>query len=798
MACRVPGAADPEELWRLLEAGAEAPATAGDGDADGPPIKRLNGSNYFDWRTFGLSPKESVAMDPQQKLLLELTWEGIADAGLCRREIAGRQVAVVIGAMWHDHMRKVAAGASDHEGYEISASTPAFLAARISHVFDLRGPAQVLDAGCASSLLAIIDACRMLATGEVELAVAGGVNMIQGRESTDMMTKAGLLSPSGRCRPLDARADGFVRGEGGALVVLKRSADVAPGDRVYCVIRGWAASQGGRADWIMAPVPEVQQFVIGVALGRAGVTPEQIDYVELNGTGFARGDAVEVRALSAALRAEGRTRPCFVGSLKSNLGHLEATSGVASLLKVALALHRRRRPASINVEHQNDVFYAVPGVEIQRDLTPWKESDGLRFAGVSSLSYSGSNAHVVVQGLEPAEQRTRLGRTSLPLGISAGTRAALEVLVARYLKMLEGPSATTDSLADICYTACLRREHRAWRLAVCGRTSQELSAALRAASLPSSPTARVVFWVPEAPPARESFWRTVLSFLPCQEWFREPLAKASPEVIAATLCREPGVSAALLSHLLLARWQEFGIEGYPIRAESTAVGLAALEGWLLPSRFATLAGSVLAHSTDGGLREGDEVIIALADPIGLRALADSRTLICPDFSDPDACTAALAELYTAGCVVDWESSVPAGRCVSLPCHPWVASTPSNEKRTQRTEPPRRSDASRGEGRQHLKRRRILANRLLSAARRVLGHSESEPLSLTRPLFELGFTSIGLAALRVELERELHCQLSVARLLYCRTLQEVTELLLELGAEATPSDVASSQSFELGS
>nr|WP_236576153.1 type I polyketide synthase [Streptomyces sp. HF10] len=417
LACRLPGAADPAAFWRLLSEGADAitdvppdrwdGAAVADADASEPgrtDIRRggfLDRVGHFDAGFFGLSPKEAAAMDPQQRLVLELAWEALEDAHVRPWTLRSTRTGVFVGAIWDDyatlHHRSGLTAISPHT---VTGLHRGIIANRVSYFLGLHGPSLTVDSGQSSSLVSVHLACESLRKGESTVALAGGVNLNLVPESTLGAAKFGGLSPDGRCFTFDARANGYVRGEGGGIVVLKPLARaVADGDPVYCVIRGSAVNNDGGGDGLTVPLRSGQEQVLRLAYERAGIDPAHVGYVELHGTGTKVGDPVEAAALGAVL-GTGREPgdPLRVGSAKTNVGHLEGAAGITGLLKAALALHHRELPASLNFETPNP---AIPldrlNLRVQTEHSTWAPEDGRPLlAGVSSFGMGGTNCHVVL------------------------------------------------------------------------------------------------------------------------------------------------------------------------------------------------------------------------------------------------------------------------------------------------------------------------------------------------------------------------------------------------------------------
>ena len=489
--CRFPGADGPAAFWRLLRDGvdaiAEIPSDRWNVDASGPATTRWGGFldqvDQFDPQFFGISPREAVRMDPQQRLLLEVAWEALEDAGQVPEQLAGSRTGAFIGVSTYDYGH-FQLGHPDHiDAYTGTGSALSIAANRLSYFYDFRGPSMAIDTACSSSLVAVHLACRSLRDGECTLALVGGANVILSPALGINFSNAGVMAPDGRCKTFDARADGYVRGEGAGIVVLKPlSRALADADPIYAVIRGSATNQDGRTNGLMAPSRGSQEAVLAEAYRRADLSPGAVDYVEAHGTGTSLGDAIEAQALGTIV-AEGRAPEsrCMVGSVKTNIGHLEAAAGVAGLIKVALALRHRAIPPSLNFVEPNPLipFDSLP-LHVAQTLTPWPENGSRAAAGVSSFGFGGANAHIVLteapqvrvaQPTDPtAEDRAEL----LPL--SARSPEALAALAGRYELAL----AAGVPVADLCYTAGARRGHHDHRVAVVGDTRAELSESLAA------------------------------------------------------------------------------------------------------------------------------------------------------------------------------------------------------------------------------------------------------------------------------------------------------------------------------
>jgi len=500
MACRYPGANSPAALWQLLREGVDAvreiPADRWDVDRfydedAGVPGKMntrwggfLEQIDHFDAHFFKVSPREAVHLDPQQRLLMEVTWEALEDAGQVTAKLAGTQTGVFIGIMGNDYGDTPMNDPQLVNFYTFPGIARCIAANRLSHFFDFRGPSMAIDSACSSSLVATHLACQSLWSGESTLAIAGGVNLILSPEGTIWYAKAGLLARDGRCKTFDARADGLVRGEGAGVVILKLlSQALADGDPIHAVIAGGAVNQDGRSNGLTAPNRWAQEALVRAACAQAGVSPGQLAYVEAHGTGTALGDPIEAQALGAAL-ANGRPPGnfCAVGSIKSNIGHLEAAAGIAGLMKVVLMLKHLEIPPSLHFQKPNPhIPFAQLPLLVQQTLAPWPEEMRPPLAGVSSFGFGGTNAHLII-GEAPQTEHARNGERQPSTGepqpstdgayllpLSARTPEALRALAEAYRQFLRAQEASV-SLRDICYTAAVRRTHHEHRLALAGKT----------------------------------------------------------------------------------------------------------------------------------------------------------------------------------------------------------------------------------------------------------------------------------------------------------------------------------------
>jgi len=497
ISCRLPGAPDPAALWRLLHEGVEAigepPAGRFDAGVRGGYIA---GVDMFDADFFGISPREAIASDPQQRLALELSWEGIEDAGIVAERISHSAVGVFLGVMGGDYAELVAAERQAITHHSLTGVGRAIIANRISHALRLSGPSLTVDTGQSSSLVAVHLACESLLHGESELALAGGVNLILSSLGSELAAEFGALSPEGRCYAFDARANGHVRGEGGGIVVLKRLGDaLTDGDRIYGVIRGSAMNAGSDERGMTVPSRGAQEAVIERALAKARLDPAAVQYVELHGTGTPVGDPIEAAALGAAYgRGRGKDSPLAVGSIKTNIGHLEGAAGIAGLIKTVLCVARQELVPSLNFVAANPLIPLEQlSLRVVGSPEPWSVGKCPIAAGVSSFGMGGANAHVIVQGHSPIAQAPPSvaspagplaaaasvdGPRVWPLLVSAKGKRALHAQAERLHEQLA--RAPEVQPADVAFSLASTRTQFEDRAVVVGGDRDGLLSGLRA------------------------------------------------------------------------------------------------------------------------------------------------------------------------------------------------------------------------------------------------------------------------------------------------------------------------------
>lgn len=501
MSCRFPGGAnDPDSYWRLLsnekDAITEVPPDRwdideyfdSDPDAAGKMYTRWGGFlgqvDLFDPAFFGMSPKEAASLDPQQRLLLEVAWESVENAGIDPGKLDGSKSSVFIGVTASDYaIQQVKSGDTTQiDAYFGTGSALNAASGRLSYFFGLQGPSLTVDTACSSSLVALHLACQSLKNGESDLAFAGGVNLILSPETMITTSQARMMSPVGRCKTFDESADGYVRGEGCGIVLLKRLSDaVRDRNRILAVIKGSAVNQDGHSAGLTVPNGLAQQALIRSALENAQVSPDAVSYIEAHGTGTALGDPIELNALNGVFGDKRKeSGNLLIGSVKTNIGHLESASGIAGLIKTILALRHEEIPAHLHLKRINPrvPFDRMP-FSVPTKKTAWPRSEKPRTAGVSSFGFSGTNAHIVIEE-PPPEKAAGAKDPSLPnlLTLSAKSEGALRQLAARYATFLN--SETDAELTEICYTANAGRMHFPYRLATVGRSGKEIIDTLNA------------------------------------------------------------------------------------------------------------------------------------------------------------------------------------------------------------------------------------------------------------------------------------------------------------------------------
>ena len=439
----------------------------------------LDQVDRFEPQFFEIAPREALTMDPQQRLLLEVSWEALENAGQSPVRLGHTRTGVYIGVCSNDYAQLLleAGNPALLDMYYASGIAHSIASGRLSYVLGLQGPSISVDTACSSSLVAVHLACQGLRNGECRLALAGGVNVILSPEIFSALSRARMLAADGKCKTFDAAADGFVRGEGCAVVVLKRLEDaLTDGDRILALIRGSAVNQDGPSSGLTAPNGPSQESVIRDALANAAVSPQEVSYIEAHGTGTSLGDPIEVQALGAVF-GPGRdaSTPLLIGSLKTNIGHLEAAAGVSGLIKVVLALQHREIPQHLHFQQPSPhIPWDRLPVRVTSERESWDPLHGKRIAGVSSFGFSGTNAHVVLEEAPiVSPKRSSNERPLHLLTLSARTEPALSTLIERYARRIEFGEQV--NLADLCHTANVGRAHLAHRLALTGADAEAMA-----------------------------------------------------------------------------------------------------------------------------------------------------------------------------------------------------------------------------------------------------------------------------------------------------------------------------------
>ena len=491
--CRLPGHSNtPDAFWELLHNGTDAvteiPKSRWDIDAYYDPDPEAPGKMYcryasfiddvetFDAQFFHIAPREATVMDPQQRLLLETSWEALENAGVPPDGLAGSRTGVFIGVSTNDYSEWVASRIGNSGNpYAGTGNTDSVVAGRLSYTLGLNGPCFAVDTACSSSLVALHSACQSLRNGDCSAALTGGVNLMLTPTVSINFCKAHMLSADGSCKTFDAAANGYVRGEGVAMIVLKRLSDaVADGDRILALVKSTAINQDGRSGGLTVPNGTAQQSLMRDALRAGGLEPTDLDYIEAHGTGTSLGDPIELEALGGVFgKARQDTDPLWVGSVKTNIGHLEAAAGITGLLKVVLALQNEEIPPHLHFHRPTPhLDWDAASLRVPTEPVPWRRGDRPRRAGVSSFGFSGTNAHVILEEAPLATEPdpSQWERPRHLLTISAKNAEALDQLADAYERVLRHSNA---SLADICFTAAAGRSHFNHRLALPAATETE-------------------------------------------------------------------------------------------------------------------------------------------------------------------------------------------------------------------------------------------------------------------------------------------------------------------------------------
>jgi acyl transferase domain-containing protein/acyl carrier protein len=606
MGCRFPGAPGLDAFWEMLrhhrDGVGEVPAERwdaarffhSDSRTPGKIASRWGGFldhlDRFDASFFGISPREAPHVDPRQRKVLEIAWEALEDAGIPPLSLAGSATGVYIATLSNDYDMVLCRNYGRISSATGPGTANSILANRLSYFLDLHGPSLTLDTACSGSLLTIELACRSLRAGESSLGIAGGVSINLLPKGDVFFSAAGALSPTGRCKTFDSEADGIVRSEGAGVVILKRMQDaIDDGDRIYAVIRGGAINHDGASNGIMAPNGEAQKRVLREAYRNAGIAPGAADYVEAHGTGTPLGDPIEISAL-AAIMGDGRNgTPLMLGSLKTNVGHMEAAAGVASVIKVALAMHNGVMPPNREFKTLNPrIPESSLALEVLSEPKDWPSNGRRRIAGVSAFSFGGTNAHLVLEEapqVSPSASPLSDGQAFV-LPISAKSPEALQASIDTYRQFLKN-GAGGSSLSDVCFTASVRRSHHHHRFAAVASSAQEMAAQLNTAAPARREVSKLAFvfsgqgshWqgMGEGLFTTEPVFRDALE--KCDRLFREHTGwSVIEEIRSGVRLNQTDVSQTAIFSMqiaLLALWRSWGIEPDAVVGQSLGEVAAA-------------------------------------------------------------------------------------------------------------------------------------------------------------------------------------------------------------------------------
>ena len=677
--CRFPGGADsPAKLWKLLESGVDAitPVPAGRWDAalhDGVIPDHggfVSDVDRFDAAFFGVAPKEAESLDPQQRLLLEVSWEALEHAGIDPETLRDSDTGVFVGIFTNDYQLLQVEQRENPHLYDSTGASAATASGRIAYFFGWHGPAVSVNTASSSSLVAFHQAVTSLQSGECQMALAAGVNLILTPNLSAAFARAGMLSPDGRSKGFDAAANGYVRGEGCGVVVLKRLSDALhDGDNVLALVRGTAINQDGASRGLTMPDGDAQQAVIRKALTAAGLQPRDISYIEAHGSGTPVGDPVEGNALQAVY-GTGRAEPWVVGSIKTNIGHLEAAAGIAGVIKVVLSMGRQTIPAHLHFRQLNP---ALSGLQATIPVRPmaWKNAGTPRRAGVSSFGFSGTNAHVILEEAPPNLRFTRLALRKTRFAVADGEKdgggkargcqlfvasakdpEGLRTLVIRYVEYLHSHPAA--SLSDVCYTAATGRSHMAHRVAAVASTTAELREQLRA-FLDGEETPGLYAGKPFAGPQKTAFlftgggaqyagmgrelyetqplFRQILD--ECDELFRAEFGLSLLEVLysdsdgaSSRIDELPFMQPALfaIGYALAKLWETWGVRPDVVMGHSAgeyaAACLAGVFSFADGLRLTATRGRLMSTTAEGAvfvLETNDETARAATEPFAGQA-----------------------------------------------------------------------------------------------------------------------------------------------------------------------------------
>lgn len=703
MGCRFPGGADsPEAFWQLLANGVDAvrqvPPDRWDADAlyDADPsapgkaatkwggfLDRIDG---FDAAFFNILPREAERMDPQQRLFLEVAMEALDDAGLTRDQLRGSRTGAFVASYHNDYQLLEYRDPQAIDARTLTGTVHSVLVNRLSYLLDLRGPSVSVDTACSSSLVAIHLACQSLRHGESDVALAGGVSLMVTPDLMVSLSKVGFMAPDGRCKTFDDSADGFGRGEGCGVIVLKRLSDaIADGDRVLAVVRGSAVNQDGHSTLLAAPNGLAQQDLIREALANAQLAPGRIGFVEAHGTGTPLGDPIEVEALAATVgRADAGGGTCWLGAAKANLAHMEAAAGVAGVIKTVLAMRHEAIPPQIHFSTLNrHLRLEGTRLAVPTRMTPWPRTELPRCAGTSSFGVGGTNAHVI---LEEAPRLPGGAPDAAPapflLPLSAQSEPALRALAQAWRDFLPAAGA---ALTDLCYTAGVRRSALDHRLALVGNSREDFLARLDGflregaapgvalGQVPAASAPRLAFIFSGQGPqwyamgrelmAREPVFRATMT--DCDALVAQQVGWSLLEALAAdeassrlgeTEVAQPALFAIQVS--LVALWASWGIRpdgvaGHSV-GEIAALHVAGVLSLADAVRVVCQRGRVMQQATGTGRMAaveltadaGDRLVAPLGDRLSVAAVNGPRSIVLS--GDPAVLDDVLATLSRQG------------------------------------------------------------------------------------------------------------------------------------------------------
>jgi acyl transferase domain-containing protein/NADPH:quinone reductase-like Zn-dependent oxidoreductase/acyl carrier protein len=732
MGCRMPGGAeDPEAFWQTLVSGTDGTREIPidrwdidqyyDPDPDAPNkmyVRRggfINNIRGFDPLFFHVSPIEAASMDPQQRILLEVTWEALEHAGWAPDRLAGSRTGVFVGLSGSDFTAMILRSAQSDVARPHMATgiSPSITAGHISYFLGLRGPCMALDTACSSALTAIHTACDSLRRGESSAAIAGAVNLVISPDGNVLVCKARMLAPDGHCKTFDASADGYTRSEGCGVLILKLLSQAqADGDRILGIIRGSACNQDGRTNGITAPNGNAQREVIQAAQAAAQVTPADISYVETHGTGTALGDPIEVQALGEVF-GQDRENELLLGAVKSNVGHLECTAGMAGIIKAALVLQKGEVPPNLHFQTPNPLIAwdRLPFI-VPTKRTPLPASSVTRKAGLSAFGFSGTNVHIILE--EPpvlARDRQAADRGRHLLILSGQTPKALSDLAARYVSFFD---QTRDDLGDLCFTAAVGRSHFAHRLAIAADSVHAMRAKLTDYLVAPE---RLAGWVTGSAPSRSPGLGLILGSVPAATDAHLNVAgsayakalndgKAAAEALGRSVADAELAVPFMRCYAAAVQWLDWGVAPVAITgsgisliaAAVVAGGLSLADGlrlaldtnahfaWSTPQipllapatgllvnqeNLSTLIDVQLAPlaATEAMTKEGAGIILSLADA---EAASEGSRVICAAGDGWNSILDAIGALYAAGIAIDWtQFDAPwSRRRVTLPTYPF--------------------------------------------------------------------------------------------------------------------------------